>query len=366
MKIVSLLRSNPKDSAFGKVLIALSKEYKINCYIWDRNNDFTPFFHHVNVRYEKYKLRSGYYNLKTLFKLIFFNFWLFLKLIASKTDYIHAIDLDTGIVGLSVAKMKNIPFVYQCLDPYYANLPVKWPKWLGDFACRLESWLITSSDLFLITDCLRMPQHPGANPKRIMEFANVPYDFPAMQKEIHGDFLVGYIGSLIEGRNLVDIINVVGELNILGIRLIIGGFGPLESTIQSESMKYNNVSYIGWVPYDDVLKLENTFDVIIHTTDPNNESQKWVSPNKLFESMALGKPIIVSEGTLSAKRVRIAGCGLVIKYGSKEELKEALLKLKNNQVLTEELGRRGGEEHSRKWKWARMEKELLETYHKMD
>lgn len=365
MKTVSLLRSNPKDSAFGKMLIALSKEYKINCYVWDRKNDFTPFFHHVNVKYEKYKLHSGYYNIKTLFKLITFDIWLFLKLIASKTDYVHAIDLDTGFVGLLVAKIKNIPFVYQCLDPYYANLPAKWPKSIGDIACRMESWLITTSDLFIITDYLRMTQHPAAKPERIMEFANVPYEFPAMEKNVHGDFLVGYIGSLIDGRNLFDIIHAVGELNSCGIKLIIGGFGPLESKIKSESMKYNNVSYIGWVQYDEVLKLENMFDVMIHTTDPSNESQKWVSPNKLFESMALGKPIIVSEGTLSAKRVRIAGCGLVVKYGSKEELKEALLKLKNNHVLTEELGRRGREEYSKKWSWAMMEKKLLEMYRKV-
>jgi len=297
--------------------------------------------------------------------LISFDIWLFLNLIMSKTDYIHAIDLDTGIVGLLVAKIKNVPFVYQCLDPYYANLPAKWPKMLGDIACRLESWLISTSDLFIITDCLRMPQHLGAKPKRIMEFANVPYNFPAMQKNVHEGYLVGYIGSLIEGRNLFNIINVVGELNSYGIRLIIGGFGPLESEIKSESMKYDNVSYIGWVQYDEVLKLENTFDVIIHTTDPNNENQKWVSPNKLFESMALGKPIIVSEGTLSAERVRIAGCGLVIKYGSKEELKEAFLKLKNDHGLTEKLGRCGREEHSKKWNWSIMEKKLLDAYQRV-
>jgi glycosyltransferase involved in cell wall biosynthesis len=176
------------------------------------------------------------------------------------------------------------------------------------------------------------------------------------------DFTVGYIGSLVEGRNLLTIMNTVGELEKEGIRLIIGGFGPLEETIKNKSMEYNNISFIGWIPYKEVLKLENSFHVMIHTTDPENPSQKWVSPNKLFESMALGKPIIVSEGTLSSKRVGMINCGLIVKYGSEMDLRGAILRLKNNKNLAKELGSRGKEEYSREWNWSITEKKLLEAY----
>jgi hypothetical protein len=77
-------------------------------------------------------------------------------------DFIHAIDLDTGFVGLITAKLLGKPFVYQCLDPYYTVLPRKWPKFLAGIAKSLENFVITHADLFIITDLLRLPQHEGA------------------------------------------------------------------------------------------------------------------------------------------------------------------------------------------------------------
>jgi len=361
-KKVVVMRSNPKDAALGKILIPLSKNYRVDCYIWDRQRDFSPLIENANIAYEKCTIRSGYYNVWTFIKVLYFDIWLFINLIFSRFDYIHSIDLDTGVVGFMLAKLKNKPFIYHCLDPYYANLPSNWPGFLGKLAMRLENYIITESDLFIITDHLRMPQHVGANPKKIVEFPNVPIDLPIMQKQEDNDFILGYIGSLVEGRNLLTIIKTVGELENEGVRLVIGGFGPLEETIKNRSMKYKNISFIGWVPYEEVLKLENSFHVMIHTTDPENLSQKWVSPNKLFESMALGKPIIVSEGTLSAKRVDMLKCGLIVKYGSEMDLRGAILQLKNNNNLAKELGSHGNEEFSRDWNWDVTGKKLLEAY----
>lgn len=365
VKKIVVMRSNPKDSALEKVLVPLSKNFKVDCYIWDRQKNFFPFIKNVNITYKICKIRSGYYNLWTFINVLFFDIWLFIKLIFCKFDYIHSIDLDTGVVGLILAKLKNKQFIYQCLDPYYANLPSNWPKLFGKLAMRLENYVITKSDLFIITDYFRMPQHVGANPKVVVEFPNVPIDIPMISNSEDNDFTVGYIGSLVEGRNLLTIINTVGELEKEGIRLIIGGFGPLEDTIKNKTMKYKNISFIGWIPYKEVLKLENSFHVMIHTTDPENLSQKWVSPNKLFESMALGKPIIVSESTLSAIRVGMLKCGLIVKYGSEMDLRGAILKLKNNKNLAKELGKRGKEEFSRDWNWDVIEKKLLEAYPKI-
>jgi len=362
VKKVVVMRSNPKDSALVKILIPLSKNYKVDCYIWDRQKDFSPLIENANITYKKCTIPSGYYNVWTIIKVLFFDMWLFIKLIFCRFDYIHSIDLDTGVVALMLAKLKNKPFIYQCLDPYYANLPSNWPGLLGKLAMRLENYIITKSDLFIITDYFRMPQHVGANPKTIVEFPNVPIDLPIMENPEDSDFILGYIGSLVEGRNLLTIIKTVGELENEGIRLIIGGFGPLEETIKNKSLKYKNISFIGWIPYNKVLNLENSFHVMIHTTDPENPGQKWVSPNKLFESMALGKPIIVSEGTLSAKRVDMLKCGLIVQYGSEMELKGAILQLKNNKNLAKELGSRGKEEFFRNWNWGVTEKKLLEAY----
>lgn len=341
----------------------LSKRYKVNCYLWDRTRDYVPGFRKDNVQYYPCTVKGSYYNLYTLWKLLFFELWLFWKLISAKVHCIHAVDLDTGIVGMVVARLKKIHFVYQCLDPYYANLPSGWPKIFGKWTKRMENYVISSADLFIVTDLLRMPQHSGAVPRRILEFPNVPFlDMPESQERAGGELTVGYLGSLIEGRNLLTIIDAVGELAGEGIRLIIGGFGPLEKEVEERAGRYGNISFFGWIPYSDVLKMENGFDILVHTTDPEHESQKWVSPAKLFESMALGKPIVVSENTLAAERVRLAGCGIAVGYGSKSDLQRVFMKFRNNLALVRELGEKGKEEYSHAWSWGMMEQKLLDAY----
>lgn len=368
MKTIAVLRANPKDTGFGKVLKTLSKEFKVECYIWDRNRDFKPIVENENISYRRCAVYAGYYNFYTFFKLILFEVWLFSRLIFAKIDYIHAIDLDTGFAGLIVARLRGKSFIYQCLDPYYAILPPQWPKVLGNIARSIENIVISKAEIFIITDLLRMPQHEGAKPKQIVEIANVPMlnQQAAEYNHDRNEFVIGYIGALAEGRNLLTIIDAVGELDNEGVSLVIGGFGPIGHGVDESSKKYRNVTYIGSVPYlpmnSEVLKIERTFDLFVYISNPENEGQRWVSPNKLFEGMALGKPIIVGEGTLVADRVSDIGNGIVVKYGSKEELKRAILRFKNNPQLVKEMGEKGKSEFEKNWRPEIMEKRLIEAY----
>lgn len=364
MKVIAVLRANPKDATFGKILKALSKEFKVTCYVWDRQGDYRPIVENENLNYKRCAVHAGFYSVTTFLKMLVFDFWLFYRLIFAKVDYIHAIDLDTGLVGLCVAKLRKKRFIYHCIDPYYAILPNRWPKILGEIARKIENIVISQADFFIITDLLRMPQHKGAKPKLVVEIANVPMlnlQDVAYKHSTDG-FVVGYIGSLVEGRNLMTIIDALGELEAEGVKLIIGGFGPIEKEVKARSRKYKNITYIGFIPYSEVLNIESSFDLFIYITDLKNEGQRWVSPNKLFESMALGKPIIVGEGTLVAKRVSMVGNGVVVKYGSKLELKKAILELKANPFHIKEMGEKGKEEFIRDWNIEIMEKKLLGVY----
>ncbi|MDA8106817.1 MAG: glycosyltransferase family 4 protein [Nitrospiraceae bacterium] len=363
LKKIALLRSNPKDAALGRVIDTLSRKYFVECYIWDRQRDYQAAVTNGNVCYIKCGIRAGFFDLSTFLKLFLFEIWLFAKLLFAGVDCIHAIDLDTGFTGLCVAKLRGKQFVYQCLDPYYASLPKNWPRFLARVAKWLENLVITHADFFVITDLLRIPQHEGARPKRVVEIANSPQmdlsRFPGRKEK---SFVVGYIGSLGEGRNLTTIIDAVGELNKEGVKLVIGGFGPLQELIREYTGRYDNVTYVPWVPYEKVIEMESAFDLFVCVMDSNSESYRWVSPNKLFESMALGKPIIVGEGTLAARRVAAVGNGLAVPYGSREDLKTAILYIRNNQDIVREMGKKGKAEFELKWRAETMEERLLSAY----
>ena len=363
----AVLRSNPKDAALVRLINSLSRIARVDCFLWDRQGDFQPATSNDQVRYVKCNIRAGFYDLATLLKLVLFQGWLFLKLLTAECDVIHAIDLDTGLPGWLAARLRRKKFVYHCLDPYYAILPQSWPRFLADWARRLENRLISAADLFIITDLLRLPQHEGANPRQVVEVANVP-TLPQFspRSSLAEPFTVGYLGSLIEGRNLTTVIEACGELAGEGVRLVIGSFGPLEQLIAERTAQWPNVVFRKWIPsYEKMLEEESTFDLFFHITDPNSESQKWVSPNKLFESMAFGKPIIVADGTLAARRVAAFGNGVAVPYGRKNELQTAILRLKNEPGLARGMGRKGRNEFQRNWQPEMIETRLLEAYAKM-
>jgi glycosyltransferase involved in cell wall biosynthesis/SAM-dependent methyltransferase len=367
MKKIALLRSYPKEATLGKIAMALSREYHVDCFIWDRQGDYQPIAVNGNITYRRCDIRAGYYSIGTLLKLCLFEAWLFPRLLFTKLDCIHALDLDTGLVGLCVARLRGKPFVYQCLDPYYTVLPAGWPKFLAKIAKCLENYVISRADLFVITDLLRMPQHQGARPKRVVEFANIPIaDLSRYGEMKHEGYVIGYIGSLAEGRNLFTTIEAAGELRDKGVKLVIGGFGPLAEKVGEACRKYDNVMYMSWVPAERLFELESGFDAFVYVTDRSHAAHQWVSPNKLFESMAFGKPIIVGEGTLSAKRVSITGNGVATAYGSTEALKKAILALKENPGMAHAMGARGRAEFEHNWKKDMMEKRLLEAYAALD
>ena len=363
-KKIALLRANPKDAGFGKISLHLADEYEVDCYIWDRAGDFTPIAESRSIAYERCRIPAGFHSASTLLRLMGFEAWLFFKLLFTSYDCIHAIDLDTGLTGYLAARIRAKPFVYHCLDPYATSLPQGWPKFLGKFAGVLENVLISRADMFIITDMLRMHQHEGACPAHVVEIANVPYqEMPRRKRTDDSRFLVGYIGSLIHGRNLLTLIDAVGDLAGSGVSLILGGFGPLSRYVGEYAKKHANISFMGWIPsYTTVLELESTFDVIYHVTDEQDKGQKWVSPNKLFDSMALCKPIIVGEKTLAAMRVEAVGNGIVIPYGDREELKKAILELKNYPAKSRAMGLKGLKEYESNWSPSIMKKRLLDVY----
>ena len=363
MKRIALLRSNPKDAALGKIVSFLTKKYTVECFVWDRQHDYVPIVANENVHYIRCTLRAGFYSVSTFLKLFLFELWLLLELLFVRVDCMHAIDLDTGFVGLCAAKLRGKTFVYQCLDPYYTVLPQGWPKFLANIAKWLENFVITRADLFVITDLLRMPQHEGAKPKKIVEVANVPLvDLSRLSGGSGRSFLIGYIGSLAEGRSLTTVVEAVGELQEQGVKMIIGGFGPLADTIDEAARHFANVTYTAWVPFERLYDLESSFDLFVYVTDKENAAHRWVSPNKLFESMAFGRPIIVGKGTLAAERVETVGNGITVTYGSKEELKKAILVFKEDPELAREMGSRGRVEFERKWLPEKMEKRFIEAY----
>ena len=75
--------------------------------------------------------------------------------------------------------------------------------------------------------------------------------------------------------------------------------------------------------------------------DPKVPNHKYASPNKLFEAMMCEKPILTNYGTIMAQIVEKENCGVLADYESIKDIRNAIIKLKNDPGLRKSLGENG-------------------------
>ncbi|KRE62287.1 glycosyltransferase [Nostocoides sp. Soil756] len=346
---VVVLRTNPRDSSLPRLLTVLTSAIKVQALVWDRTGDYECPVKSDSLQVQPNVTPGRYHHASTLLSVLRLQPWFLSATLRARPRAVHAMDLDTGVVGLLAARLLRVPFVYQCLDPYAGALPVGWPRTLGRFVNVVENMVISKADLFVITDLLRMPQHAGATPRSLVELANVPMSVPEPQPFSESGLVVGYIGSLVPHRSLETIIDTVGSLAAEGVSLVLGGFGPLEEALQARAERYPNVSFLGWVDDRDLMATLGGFDVFVQIEDPDHPAYRWVSPNKVFESMALGRPIVVAMGTLAADRIAESGHGVTVSYGVADDLRTALLHLLHEPAQRASLGEAGRRAFTEQW-----------------
>lgn len=121
--------------------------------------------------------------------------------------------------------------------------------------------------------------------------------------------------------------------------LFVGG-GATEKALQSEVNKHqlDNVKFLGRFPMKEVSEIVNFCDVsmvsfldlpILYTN----------SPNKLFDSLSAGKPIIVNSAGWTKEMVESNNCGYYVNPNKPEELVDKIKYLQQNPKTIIEMGK---------------------------
>src|SRR5690606_29736011 len=122
--------------------------------------------------------------------------------------------------------------------------------------------------------------------------------------------------------------------------LFVGG-GSTEKDLICEVDKHQltNVKFLGKFPMKEVSEIVNCCDVsIISFLDlPILYTN---SPNKLFDSLSAGKPIIVNSAGWTKDLVEEYNCGLYVNPNVPKDLGEKLVFLRKNPEVCVEMGKR--------------------------
>jgi glycosyltransferase involved in cell wall biosynthesis len=124
---------------------------------------------------------------------------------------------------------------------------------------------------------------------------------------------------------------------------------------------YEKVKYIGLVTQEQIwLKMAQSFAglICIYPTDNHIYSM----PNKLFEYMAAGIPVIASNFTLWKEIIEGNGCGLTVNPLQPKEIAGAIDYLIKNPDRALKMGENGRKAVIAKYNWQKESEKLLAVY----
>ncbi|PSR18710.1 hypothetical protein C8255_06000 [filamentous cyanobacterium CCP3] len=111
-----------------------------------------------------------------------------------------------------------------------------------------------------------------------------------------------YQGGIFAGRGIQILLEAFSQLPA-DRHIVFMGYGELEDLVKDYAAKFSNIHFFPAVPPAEVLSYTRTADVGISLIENTCLSYYYCLPNKVFEYMAAGLPIIVSDFPEMAKLV---------------------------------------------------------------
>lgn len=366
---ILICRSNPiaPDPRVEKIARTLAAAgYPVMLLGWDRSGQMAAYQQIDGLTIYRLPIRGEFGNgLANLPNLLRWQIGLMRWLAAHRNEYdlIHACDFDTVLPALVCQRLWGKQVVYDIFD-FYADHLRRTPAWLKRMIRAADLWAIGQSQALILADDSRWEQIAGAKPKRSTVIYNSPEEVGVVERQSPTAEAPGlrlaYVGLLQVERGLFQMLAVLQRHPEWSLDL--AGFGGDEERILAQATAMPNVRWHGRVSYTQALRLSQAADVLFATYDPAIPNHRYSSPNKVFEAMLLGKPILVAQGTNMDRIIAQADCGLILPYGDIPALEAALTQLLAAPELRCRLGQNARQAYQARYSWAVMQTRLLELY----
>jgi glycosyltransferase involved in cell wall biosynthesis len=324
MTVLMLLTNtyDPDPRVRQEALTLISMGYRVKLLAWDRDRKSPQFQLMEGVEVERVHLMSRHGRGTTQ---IFFYALLYLRMFrhGCKTpfDIVHCHDLDTLPLGYALGKIKRKPIVYDSHESFMDMLDGSVNPWMRRILIGLENFLIRRVDL-LITVGEKLRQFfadRGArrttvvgNWKIIEEYERTDEQNLRMRRNLGippDAIVITCITQLLQNRMIEELVEAIKPFP--DVYAIVAGKGALEPLVRRWAAENPRVVYPGFIHASEVPDYTCASDVIYCGFDPFNPNARFVAPNKLYEALAAGKPLISPDVGEIGDLIRRAGCGVV-------------------------------------------------------
>ena len=300
----------------------------------------------------------------------FYNIRLFVFLLFNRFDLLVSNDLDTLLPNYIVSKLKSLPLVYDSHE-YFTGVPeiqnrpfVRW-VWKSiekSVFTRLKHVMTVSDSIARLYE-----SEYGLKPATVRNCSMKTEQIIAFSREEleidpnHLLLILQGTGINIDrgGDELVDAVNITDNVSLL----IIGTGDQIEYLIEKVSHLglTGRIKFVKKLAWNMLMRYTRSADAGLSLDKNSNLNYNFSLPNKLFDYISAGIPVIATDLPEIAKIIHEYKCGILIPEANAEEISKAIKELRDNKDLLSEL-KRNSAIASESINWENESKKVEEFY----
>jgi glycosyltransferase involved in cell wall biosynthesis len=315
--------------------------------------------HRFRMIFKKGFLFYKFYNIRLFFYLLFHRF-----------DLLVANDLDTLLPNFLVSKLKGIPLVYDSHE-YFTGVPELqdrpfvrgvWKTIERSILPKLK-FLITVSDPIAEQYFIEY----GIRPVTIRNCApRSEHIKPLTLSEMGID--AGNLILILQGAGIninrggEELIDAMGKVE--NVSLLIVGSGDVFEDLKARAIEKGvsaKVRFISSLPWDEMMRYTKSADAGLSLDKNTNLNYRFSLPNKLFDYISAGIPVISGDLPEVTRIITENTCGVIIPEITPDEIGQAVRLLDSNRDLLAVL-KQNAKSTSETLNWDTESKKVFEVY----
>jgi glycosyltransferase involved in cell wall biosynthesis len=151
-------------------------------------------------------------------------------------------------------------------------------------------------------------------------------------------FVLLYYGAIRQHRGLhalLDAASLTGETSSPKLIFVVVGDGPLASSLLSEALERKltqKVRFYPYVEFEHAMLMVEDSDAVYIGFEPDDPNNYFASPNKLFEAMAMGTPVLASGFGFLGNLVQKLACGVTMESITGPSILAGIQKLMSEDI----------------------------------
>jgi len=240
---------------------------------------------------------------------------------------IHAHSIAALPVGVVLKLVTGVPLIYDAheleskangLSPLRSRLT----RWLERLWIRGADRTVTVCDSIADWYAQEYGMRRPSVIRNVPMKSNTDVGQSTILRDIHGvpadELLYLYQGALAPGRGVEDLLKVFSTQQDCR-HLVLMGYGPLEKMVAEAATKSPYIHFQAAVPPDEVLRYTASADIGLCLIENTCLSYYYSLPNKLFEYLLTGLPIMVNDMPEQRRIVEQFKCGWIVPSSISEQ-----------------------------------------------